>query len=66
MSVVSRLLIWLRGDTLVIPSWTPARVKAAEKETLRMLGRGETAYTWSKRFPKRRADVLRIERKKSA
>lgn len=41
-------LAWLRGDTpLYVPRWTPRVAQKHERETLRMLGRGDHHYAWS-------------------
>ena len=46
---MNAFLRWLIPDTAVA-NWTPARAKYYERETLKMLGRGETAYAWSLQF----------------
>ena len=48
---MTKLLDWFRSHTEDrIPNWTPRRVDQYHKETLKMYGRGETAYEWSKRY----------------
>jgi hypothetical protein len=45
-----------------VANWTPQRASYYEKQTLKILGRGETAYEWSGQFAKKRtpsADVLK-------
>ena len=43
-------LDWLFGRSEIIPAWTPEKAQYYERETLKMLGRGETGYAWSRQF----------------
>jgi hypothetical protein len=45
----------LYGSDQVIAKWSPAKAQYYEKETLKYLGRGEVAYTWSRQFVTRKA-----------
>jgi hypothetical protein len=45
----------LYGSDQVIANWSPAKAQYYEKETLKYLGRGEVAYTWSRQFVTRKA-----------
>jgi hypothetical protein len=47
--------LFLYGSSQVIANWTPEKAKYYEKETLKYLGRGEVAYTWSRQFVTRKA-----------
>jgi hypothetical protein len=43
----------LYGSDQVIANWSPAKAQYYEKETLKYLGRGEVAYTWSRQFTRK-------------
>jgi hypothetical protein len=44
---------FLYGSSQVIANWTPEKAKYYERETLKYLGRGEVAYTWSRQFTRK-------------
>jgi len=46
-----------------IPNWTPERAEQAHKATMRMLGRGETVYSWSAKVKalKQKSAIRRAE-----
>lgn len=59
-----RLISWCCSDSpLYVPHWTPEKARKHERNTLRMLGRGETAYAWSARF-RQRKPVLKMPARK--
>ena len=66
---MTRWLAWLVGEReSFIADWTPERAEKAHRQTLRMLGRGETVYTWSAKIKalKQRSNLRRFEARKSA
>lgn len=62
-----RLFAWLRGDSpQYVSHWTPEVARKHERQTLRMLGRGETAYVWAAKVrtqSKLRKPVLRMPKR---
>lgn len=59
------LWTWLRSDgPQYVSHWTPERARRAERDTLRQLGRGETAYLWSRKIKRGKGDkVMSFDRK---
>ena len=52
---LARLIAPLRGEPpLYVPNWTPEKARKHERDTLRMLGRGDTAYQWHAHFKARK------------
>jgi hypothetical protein len=62
--MITKVLEYFRyGSSQVIANWTPEKAKYYEKETLKYLGRGEVAYTWSRQFPRKTTAKLTLTRK---
>ena len=54
--MIRRLWAWLIGDTLgVIPRWTAARIRAAERDTFQYLGVNQRHFDWWRRRQAERA-----------
>jgi hypothetical protein len=52
--MITKLVEYFRyGSSQVIANWTPEKAKYYERETLKYLGRGEVAYTWSRQFTRK-------------